>query len=164
MTNEIQDALLTIHRNQQQIDLLTANNTQLINYLLRMGMQPLTITHAQEPRTFLAQGVPDQTQTPKRGRPRKVQVALQIAAPAKHEKPSKANLPQWTPEARAKRVASYSATLAARKRKDGSIYTPAQRAAIGERSRQMWAKRRKEAAKATGNGWGGKRVKGQKAQ
>ncbi len=34
----MQDILATIQRNQQQIDLLTANNTQLTSYLLQQGL------------------------------------------------------------------------------------------------------------------------------
>jgi len=38
VTLAMQDVLATIQRNQQQIDLLTANNTQLVQFLLSQGM------------------------------------------------------------------------------------------------------------------------------
>lgn len=161
MNPSIQDALLTIHRNQAQIDLLTANNTQLVNYLLHMGISQAGAIQPQaaQPQVYWNQGVPDQTERPKRGRPRKI---LEIAAPAVQpaaETPANSRVAQWSPEARAKRAA----TFAAKKRKgEGAKWTPAQKRAIGERSRAAWARKR-EAEARPANGWGGKRVKGQKA-
>lgn len=38
VTMNMQEILATIQRNQQQIDLLTANNTQLVHFLLSQGM------------------------------------------------------------------------------------------------------------------------------
>ncbi len=38
VTMSMQEILATIQRNQQQIDLLTANNTQLVHFLLSQGM------------------------------------------------------------------------------------------------------------------------------
>jgi len=38
ITMGMQEILATIQRNQQQIDLLTANNTQLVHFLLSQGM------------------------------------------------------------------------------------------------------------------------------
>lgn len=38
VTMNMQETLATIQRNQQQIDLLTANNTQLVHFLLSQGM------------------------------------------------------------------------------------------------------------------------------
>ena len=38
VTMGMQEILATIQRNQQQIDLLTANNTQLVHFLLSQGM------------------------------------------------------------------------------------------------------------------------------
>jgi hypothetical protein len=38
ITMGMQETLATIQRNQQQIDLLTANNTQLVHFLLSQGM------------------------------------------------------------------------------------------------------------------------------
>lgn len=38
VTMTMQEILATIERNQQQIDLLTANNTQLVHFLLSQGM------------------------------------------------------------------------------------------------------------------------------
>ena len=38
ITMGMQETLATIQRNQQQIDLLTANNTQVVHFLLSQGM------------------------------------------------------------------------------------------------------------------------------
>jgi hypothetical protein len=51
---DTQNILRTIHRNQEQIDLLTANNTQLIEFLMVAGAQDaLTSLARQQPPTVV---------------------------------------------------------------------------------------------------------------
>ena len=122
ITMDLQGVLALMQRNQQQIDLLTANQTELTNYLLRMGM---------------AQNVAVLNGGPVNGhRP----APLALPAPRRGRAPKELH-------ARGSQAAEELDSVG--KRIGRRLWTAAQREASSKRMKKHWAAMRKLKAAAT---------------
>jgi hypothetical protein len=109
---DLQEILSTIQRNQQQIDLLTANNTQLVNYLLHTGATQALQSMPNGGFPQLAAPLVHTT-----GRKRRAKLIEEVTATPEPTTPKPSI---WTPERRAK----LSKAMKARFKRWGSLQRP----------------------------------------
>jgi hypothetical protein len=128
---DTQNILRTIHRNQEQIDLLTANNTQLIEFLMVAGAQAAltSLEHSPAP----AGSVPIWHQIAEQNLTRSLPLPPATTKKRMGRPPGGKNRPKQEPD----REVRYD-TMGRKIHQHLKVMTAEQRKAVGEASRRRW--------------------------